>query len=190
MGVGDRRRHDQPRNLLAHKLDAAFGSCPPLVPAGRQRPPLPCQRPMRLLDDTDRNARNPTAQRGAARRQKVVRHQNGPASKASHVRAPRQQVRGTSSSRLFVSRRLTGTSRPWGRERSRPRSDVSRGPLYGRHRDSCPVTGLAASGRAAILSAPRKQPWHHVLSDRRCQTSHRLDVTACKFYKADEPVCA
>ncbi|MGH3340112.1 MAG: hypothetical protein ACRDPL_14975, partial [Propionibacteriaceae bacterium] len=38
-------------NLLAHKLDAAFGACPPLVLAGRQRPPLPCQRAMRLLDD-------------------------------------------------------------------------------------------------------------------------------------------
>jgi hypothetical protein len=31
-------------NLLAHKLDAAFGACPPLVQAGCQRPPLPCQR--------------------------------------------------------------------------------------------------------------------------------------------------
>jgi len=40
-------------NLLAHKLDAAFGTCPPLVPAGRQRPLLPCQRATRLLDDRD-----------------------------------------------------------------------------------------------------------------------------------------
>ena len=50
-------------DLLAHKLDAAFGTCPPLVPAGRQCPPLPCQRPMGSLDDTDRNARNPTLYR-------------------------------------------------------------------------------------------------------------------------------
>jgi hypothetical protein len=43
------------KNLLAHKLDAPFGACSPPVPA-----PLPCQPPVRPLDDTDRNARNPT----------------------------------------------------------------------------------------------------------------------------------
>jgi hypothetical protein len=55
MGLGDRPAAGHTGaminlgNLFAHKLDAAFGACPPLVPAGGQRPPLPCQRPLRSL---------------------------------------------------------------------------------------------------------------------------------------------